>query len=151
MKFSIAIVRGAGFFGVLAIIVLSLVPGAYRPHTGLPGQAEHFIAYCSTALALTLGFSSIASRAVIAGGLVLLAGSMEILQLWVPGRHSAVMDAVASSLGGFLGIILGHIFLGLAVQAYVKRGDSLSVGITTQEVPDRPCDGSRKATPSSID
>jgi hypothetical protein len=68
MKFSIAIVRGAGFFGVLAIIVLSLVPGAYRPHTGLPGQAEHFIAYCSTALALTLGFSSIASRAVIAGG-----------------------------------------------------------------------------------
>jgi hypothetical protein len=44
----LTIARAAGFFGVLAIIVLSLVPGAYRPHTGLPGVAEHFIAYYST-------------------------------------------------------------------------------------------------------
>ena len=52
----LTIARAAGFFGVLAIIVLSLVPGTYRPHTGLPGVAEHFIAYCSTAFAFALGF-----------------------------------------------------------------------------------------------
>jgi hypothetical protein len=51
----LTIARVAGFFGVLAIIVLSLVPGTYRPHTGLPGVAEHFIAYCSTAFAFALG------------------------------------------------------------------------------------------------
>jgi hypothetical protein len=69
------IARAAGFFGVLAIIVLSLVPGTYRPHTGLPGVAEHFIAYCSTAFAFALGFRSSASRVVIALALTLLAGS----------------------------------------------------------------------------
>ena len=42
-------------FGVLAISVLSLVPGTYRPHIGLPGVAEHFIAYYSTAFAFALG------------------------------------------------------------------------------------------------
>jgi VanZ family protein len=117
MKFSIALVRAVGFFGVLAIIVLSLVPGANRPHTGLPGAAEHFIAYCLAALALTLGFWSIVSRIAIASGLTLLAASMEILQLWVPGRHPAFMDAAASSLGALLGIAFGQIFLYLAIQA----------------------------------
>ena len=113
--------REAGFFGVLAIIVLSLVPGTYRPHTGLPGVAEHFIAYCSTAFAFALGFRSSASRVVIALGLTLLAGSMEVLQLWVPGRHSAIIDAVFSSLGGLLGIALGGLLLVLAIQAYKKH------------------------------
>jgi VanZ family protein len=117
----LTIARAAGFFGVLAIIVLSLVPGTYRPHTGLPGVAEHFIAYCSTAFAFALGFRSSASRIVIALVLTLLAGSMEVLQLWVPGRHSAIIDAVFSSLGGLLGIALGGLLLVLAAQGYGKH------------------------------
>lgn len=102
MPFLLAISRMAGFFGFLAIIALSLVPGIDRPHTGLPGVAEHFIAYSSTGFAFALGFRSKASRVVIALGLTLLAGSMEVLQLWVPGRHSAISDAAVSSLGGLL-------------------------------------------------
>jgi hypothetical protein len=39
------------------------------------------------------------------------------LQLWVLGRHSAISNAVASSLGGVLGITLGGLLLGLATQA----------------------------------
>jgi VanZ family protein len=50
-----------------------------------------------------------------------LAGSMEVLQLWVPGRHSAIIDAVFSSLGGLLGIALGELLLVLATQAYRKH------------------------------
>ena len=121
MTFLFTIARAAGFFGVLAIIVLSLVPGTYRPHTGLPGEAEHFIAYYATAFAFALGFRSRASRVVIVLGLTLLAGSMEVLQLWVPGRHSAIIDAVVSSSGGLLGIALGGLVLGLATQAYKKH------------------------------
>jgi hypothetical protein len=99
MTFLFTIARAAGFFGVLAIIVLSLVPGTYRPQL-VPSEAEHFIAYYSTAFAFALGFRSRASRVVIVLGLTLLAGSMEVLQLWVPGRHSAIIDAVVSRLGG---------------------------------------------------
>ncbi|HUI22631.1 MAG TPA: VanZ family protein [Methylocella sp.] len=109
MTIPLAIVRAAGFFGVLAIIVLSLVPGADRPHTDLPGKAEHFIAYCSTASALAFGFRTRAAWIRIVVGLTLLATSMELLQLWVPGRHSAISDAVVSSLGGLLGIVLGGV------------------------------------------
>jgi hypothetical protein len=126
MTFLFTIARAAGFFGVLAIIVLSLVPGTYRPHTGLPGEAEHFIAYYSTAFAFALGFRSRASRVVIAHGLALLAGSMEVLQLWVPGRHPGIIDAVVSSLGGLLGIALGGLVLGLATQAYKKHRMTVS-------------------------
>jgi VanZ family protein len=126
MTFLFTIARAAGFFGVLAIIVLSLVPGTYRPHTGLPSEAEHFIAYYSTAFAFALGFRSRASRVVIVLGLTLLAGSMEVLQLWVPGRHSAIIDAVVSSLGGLLGIALGKLVLGLAAQAYKKHRMTVS-------------------------
>jgi len=64
---------------------------------------------------------SSASRVVITLGLTLLAGSMEVLQLWVPGRHSAIIDAVFSSLGGLLGIALGGLLLVLATQAYKKH------------------------------
>lgn len=98
--------RVAGFCGILAIVVLSLVPGSYRPHSGLPGETEHFIAYCVTALAFALGYRSRVSWLVVALGLTLLAGSMERLQHFIPGRHSAMNDAVISSLGGLLGISL---------------------------------------------
>jgi hypothetical protein len=127
MTFLLTIARAGGFFGILAVIVLSLVPGTYRPHTGLPGEAEHFIAYYSTAFAFAFGFRSKASRFVIALGLTLLAGSMEVLQLWVAGRNSAIIDAVVSSLGGLLGIVMGGLLLGLATGAYNKHshlGDS---------------------------
>jgi VanZ family protein len=117
----LTIARVVGLFCVLTIIVLSLVPGVDRPHTGLPGEAEHFIAYCSTGTVFALGFWSRASRIMIALGLTLLAGSMEILQMWVPGRHSAIADAVVSSMGGLLGIALGGLLLGLAAQAHKKR------------------------------
>jgi O-antigen ligase len=122
MTFPLAIVRAAGFFGVLAIIVLSLVPGADRPHTGLPGMVEHFIAYCFTASALAFGFRTRAAWIAIALGLTLLATSMEVLQLWVPGRHSAISDAIISSFGGLLGVALG----GVAVFGLVTPRHSMA-------------------------
>ena len=39
-----------GWIGVVAIAVLSLVPGSLRPHTGLPGQMEHALAYGLTGM-----------------------------------------------------------------------------------------------------
>jgi VanZ family protein len=121
MTFLVIIARAAGFLGVLAIIVLSLVPGALRPHTGLPGEAEHFLAYCLTAFALAFGFRPAVYRLGLALGLTLLAGSMEIFQHFVPGRHPAIADALASSLGGLLGLTLGSLLFELAAQVFKKR------------------------------
>jgi VanZ family protein len=121
MRFLVPLARATGFFGVLAIIVLSLVPGTHRPHTGLPGEAEHFIAYCLTAFAFALGFQPLVYRLVLAIGLALLAGLMEVLQHFVPGRHSALADAIVSSLGGLFGLALGGLLFELAAQASRKH------------------------------
>lgn len=117
MPLPVSFARAAGFFGILAIILLSLVPGSHRPHTGLPGGAEHFAAYCLTAFFLALGFRPLAHRIGLAIGLSLLAASMEVLQHFVHGRHPAIHDALASSLGGFLGLALGSLLIGFAAQA----------------------------------
>lgn len=117
MRFGVTIARVAGALGILAIIVLSLVPGPHRPHTWLPGKAEHFVAYCGTALALALGFRAAASRIAIILGLAFLAGSMEVLQRSIAGRHAAISDALVSSSGGVFGIAIGAILYAAAARA----------------------------------
>jgi len=105
--------RVAGLCGIILILILSLIPGTERPHTGLPGGAEHFLAYCLTAAILALGFWSWSMRIAIAVGLTFLASLMEILQLWIPGRNAQISDAFVSGLGSLCGIVLG----GIAVSA----------------------------------
>jgi VanZ family protein len=87
----------------------------------MPGVVEHFIAYSATGIAFACGFRSWSSRVVVALGLTLLAGSMEVLQLRVPGRHAAIIDAVVSSLGGLTGLVTGGLLLGLATLGYKKH------------------------------
>ena len=54
--------RAVGWACVVAIVVVSLVPGDARPDTGLPGQIDHIIAYCGTAGLLGLGYPAAKSR-----------------------------------------------------------------------------------------
>ncbi|WGJ13422.1 VanZ family protein [Methylocapsa sp. D3K7] len=117
----VTVARAAGFCSGLAIILLSLVPGPDRPHTGLPGEAEHFAAYCLTGLAFAPAVRPLAFRIALVVGLTLLAGAMEVLQHFVPGRHPAAADAIASSLGALTGIALGGLLFGLAALAYHKH------------------------------
>ncbi len=42
---------------VAAIAAFSLVPGDFRPHSFLRGQAEHFVAYAGTGLFVAFGFT----------------------------------------------------------------------------------------------
>jgi len=106
--------RVAGLCGIILILILSLIPGTERPHTGLPGGAEHFLAYCLTAAILALGFWSWSMRIAIAVGLTFLASLMEI-QLWIPGRNAQISDAFVSGLGSLCGIVLGGIALSAAL------------------------------------
>lgn len=93
----------AGVTGVCLIIVLSLVPGPYRPHTGAPGGFEHFLAYALTALALALGWRSFTHIVLIIAGLFVLGCGLEVAQHFVPGRSVAWATAILSGLGGLCG------------------------------------------------
>ena len=98
--------RLASVAGVFLIVVLSLIPGPYRPHTGAPVGAEHFFAYAATAVALALGWRSLAQGMLITVGLLVLACGLELAQLFVPGRSSDLVTALVSGLGGLCGVVL---------------------------------------------
>ena len=104
-----------------AIGVLSLVPGEMRPHTGLPGQAEHFFAY-GLASATLCGLSRTwPTRGIVAGALCLYAGVLETLQIWIPGRHAQFIDFTASASGA----ICGFLFVALIILCW-RGGQSQS-------------------------
>ena len=110
----------AGVTGVFLIVVLSLIPGHYRPHTGAPGGVEHFFAYAATAVALALGWRSLAQSVLIVVGLLALTCGLELAQLFVPGRSSDLVTALVSGLGGLCGVVLAT---GLARWAASARSD----------------------------
>jgi hypothetical protein len=97
--------RTAGWACVVAIVVLSVVPGNERPHTGMPGQIEHVIAYCGTAILLGLGYPTAKARFGLVAMLALLAAALEVIQLWIPGRYSQFIGFAAGSAGACLGML----------------------------------------------
>jgi VanZ family protein len=97
--------RAIGWACVAAIIVLSLVPGDERPHTGLAGQIEHALAYFGTAVFLALGFRTMRDRVAVISLLVGLAAVLELIQRMIPGRHAQFIDWFASSLGAAAGVL----------------------------------------------
>jgi VanZ family protein len=101
------IVRVLAWACLATVAILSLVPGELRPHSFLPGQAEHFIAYAVAGLLLALAYWSTRQR--ILGWLCgsIASGGFEILQNFVPRRSPSIWDALASVAGLTFGILLG--------------------------------------------
>jgi hypothetical protein len=86
---------------------LSLVPGDARPHTGLPGRGEHFIAYAGTGLLYALGYWELRQRMLALICLAIASGAFEVLQNFVPGRSPSPVDALVSAYGAAFGLLLG--------------------------------------------
>lgn len=96
----------AGYVGYAMIVVLSLLPAQTRPHTGVGGEYEHWVAYALVGGAFAVGY--FATRARIRAGLALTASSaiLELLQNLIPGRTPELTGFLASSLGAWFGIFL---------------------------------------------
>ena len=91
---------------LLAIVVLSSVPGSERPHTGLAGQIEHLVAYALTAAGILVGYPH--RRTATLATLIILAAVLEIGQNWIPGRMPQLIDFIASTGGALLGAVVGE-------------------------------------------
>jgi VanZ family protein len=100
-------VRTLAWVCVLAIAVLSLLPGEERPHTGLPGRLEHAMAYAGTGFLFWFGYCEPRHRFMIWIGLAIASGVFEALQNFVPGRSPSIFDALASTLGLTFGFMAG--------------------------------------------
>ena len=92
---------------VFGIVVLSIVPPDARVVTDLPRPFEHLSIFLLTGFAFGLGYPDRYSMQSIA--LVLFAAAVELVQVWVPGRHPRLSDFAAAVLGLGLGIGLAFI------------------------------------------
>ena len=101
---------------VVALVVLSWMPGPYMVRTSvLSGFQEHFLAYALSGIIVAATMRR-ASPACVAAFFVLLAAVLELGQNFVPGRHPALEDFFASTVGALAGVGLIWLFIPLVNQ-----------------------------------
>jgi hypothetical protein len=74
-----------------AVAFATLGPPTYRPHSDLGQNGEHALAFVLVGLAFGLAYGH--NRWRTAAISAVLIGLLELLQLWVPGRHARLMDS----------------------------------------------------------
>jgi VanZ family protein len=97
-----AITRFLAWLLVAAITALSILPADFRPVTPAPSFLEHFTVFLLTGMAFCFGYRD--RKVVVSVFLLLFAGSLELAQLWIPGRHSRLSDLLVNIAGALVGI-----------------------------------------------
>ena len=85
-----------------AVTFATLGPSRYRPHSELGQDGEHVLAFLLVGLAFGLAYPR--RRLLTAGIAVILIGVLEMLQLWMPGRHARLEDFIVDALAACAGI-----------------------------------------------
>ena len=95
---------------IIAISVLSLLPPKSGLELGKSDKINHFLAYAI--LSLNFGFISSKIRSYFIGIPILIAYGIliEFFQGLVPGRDPSFYDALANSVGVFLGFFIFSLF-----------------------------------------
>jgi len=85
----------------------SLVPGRYRPKSGLGSHIEHALAYSVAGISLFPFTALIVPLWMYLSAWVLFAAVMELSQLWIPDRSARFSHFLASCAGISFSVILG--------------------------------------------
>jgi VanZ family protein len=89
----------AFLLGLLAVIVLSVIPAATLPDIAVSDKAEHMAAYTALALAGGIAFRGRWPLWMLAVGLVFLGLSLEFVQAFIPSRTASGYDMLANLIG----------------------------------------------------
>jgi VanZ family protein len=98
----IILIRLFAYAIAAAVSFATLGPPDLRPHSNLGHNGEHASAFVLLGVAFALGYPR--HRSLAAGLTVLFCGALELLQLFVPGRHARLEDFLVdalATLGGF--------------------------------------------------
>jgi VanZ family protein len=91
-----------------AVTFATLGSPRYRPEAAsITHAGEHALAFVLLGLAFALAYPR--SRVWVAGLTVVLTGLLELLQLFVPGRHARLEDFVVDALAALAGFALATI------------------------------------------
>jgi VanZ family protein len=95
---------------LLAIVVLTVVPPDLRPSTDAPHDVEHAAAFLT--VGILFGLTYVGRARILSIGAVAFCGIIEVMQLYVPGRHARwidfAVDVVAAVVGIFVGAFGNH-------------------------------------------
>jgi len=86
------ITRGLAWFGILALVILSVVPADMRPTTGAAPGFEHLAAFGLVACVFAIGYRLSLGRLLLMA--FLYCGAVELLQVPLPTRHARLSDFV---------------------------------------------------------
>ena len=95
-----------------AVTFATLGPARLRPHSDLGQDGEHALAFVLVGLAFGLAYTR--HRLLTATIAVVLIGVLELLQLWMPGRHARLEDFVVDALAACAGIAMAVVLDRLA-------------------------------------
>jgi VanZ family protein len=90
-----------------AVTFATLGPASYRPHAAVTHDGEHALAFILLGLAFALAYPR--QRIPAAGISVVLIGILELLQLFVPGRHARLEDFIVDALTALVGFAIAAI------------------------------------------
>jgi VanZ family protein len=82
--------RILAWIGLLAIVVLSVIPATERPITNFGSQWEHFIAFGLVAAVFAIGYELSLARLLLFA--FFFCAGIELLQVPLPTRHARVSD-----------------------------------------------------------
>src|SRR5262245_32099464 len=77
---------------------------SYRPHSDLGQIGEHGLAFILNGLAF--GFAHPEQRLRTATVAVVMTGVLEIVQIWMPGRHARLQDFVVDVIAACIGFVI---------------------------------------------
>jgi VanZ family protein len=86
------------------IVAMSVMPPDLRPETGIPRNFGHFSVYFVAGLAFSLDYDRKPAQVAIV--LLIFTGSIEIAQLFVPGRHARLSDFIIDAFAISVGLVL---------------------------------------------
>jgi VanZ family protein len=92
------------------IVVLTVVPPAFRPSTSLPHEIEHAAIFL--AAGTLFGMAYLGREWTLSVRAFVFCAAIEAAQLYVPGRHARLsdfaVDATAAAFGIFVGRLLSR-------------------------------------------
>lgn len=110
-----SISRFVALFLLAAITFATLSPIQMRPHLVGDANVERALAYVLFGLALAFGFPARLMQTVLV--VCAVAGLLEFLQAFDPGRHARLRDAVLKAVAGLIGIAIARMILAVASRA----------------------------------
>jgi hypothetical protein len=88
-----------------AIVVLTLVPPSLRPTTSVPHNTEHAGIFLTVGILFGIAYPG--HERILSVGAIVFCAAIELVQLYVPGRHARISDFVVDGIAGLIGVFVG--------------------------------------------